>query len=138
MIWQIDKQSGYDGDSIMTELWHNVKYENKFIRNLHPVKGGTGPYGDEIYFENNNTQKNNLESGFSSSISSFEDQINKCHKCDLGNSRTNFVFGVGDENASLMLVGEAPGEKEDLEGEPFVGRAGKLLDKMLISINLGF
>ena len=92
-------------------------------------------YGDEIYFENNNTQKNNLESGFSSSISSFEDQINKCHKCDLGNSRTNFVFGVGDENASLMLVGEAPGEKEDLEGEPFVGRAGKLLDKILNAIN---
>ena len=93
-------------------------------------------YGDEIYFENNNTQKNNLESGFSSSISSFEDQINTCHKCDLGNSRTNFVFGVGDENASLMLVGEAPGEKEDLEGEPFVGRAGKLLDKILNAINV--
>ena len=92
-------------------------------------------YGDEVYFENKNTQKNNLESGFSSSISSFEDQINKCHKCDLGNSRTNFVFGVGDENASLMLVGEAPGEKEDLEGEPFVGRAGKLLDKILNAIN---
>jgi len=53
MIWQIDKQSGYDGDSIITELWYNVKYENKFIRNLHPVKGGTGPYGDDIYFLSN-------------------------------------------------------------------------------------
>ena len=52
----------------------------------------------------------------------------------MGDSRTNFVFGVGDPDASLMLVGEAPGEKEDIEGEPFVGRAGKLLDKILIAI----
>jgi Uracil-DNA glycosylase len=106
--------------------------DDQLINYLSQIKD---VYGDEIFFENNNTQKNNLESDFSSSISSFEDQINKCHKCDLGNSRTNFVFGVGDENASLMLVGEAPGEKEDLEGEPFVGRAGKLLDKILKTIN---
>ncbi len=56
-------------------------------------------------------------------------------KCDLGKTRKNFVFGVGDFNASLLLVGEAPGEQEDLSGEPFVGRAGKLLDKMLTAIN---
>ena len=61
--------------------------------------------------------------------------IDKCNNiCDLHKSRTNFVFGVGDPNADLMLVGEAPGEQEDLKGEPFVGRAGKLLDDILRAI----
>ncbi len=91
-------------------------------------------YGDEIFLNYNDSSKDNSHSSFSSNITSFENQINKCHKCDLGDSRTNFVFGVGDPDASLMLVGEAPGEKEDIEGEPFVGRAGKLLDKILIAI----
>ena len=91
-------------------------------------------YGDEIFLNYNDSSKNNSHSSFSSNITSFENQINKCHKCDLGHSRTNFVFGIGDPDASLMLVGEAPGEKEDIEGEPFVGRAGKLLDKILIAI----
>ena len=91
-------------------------------------------YGDEIFLNYNDSSKDNSHSSFSSNITSFENQINKCHKCDLGNSRTNFVFGIGDPDASLMLVGEAPGEKEDIEGEPFVGRAGKLLDKILIAI----
>ena len=91
-------------------------------------------YGDEIFLNYNDPSKDNSHSSFSSNITSFENQINKCHKCDLGYSRTNFVFGIGDPDASLMLVGEAPGEKEDIEGEPFVGRAGKLLDKILIAI----
>ena len=91
-------------------------------------------YGDEIFLNHNYSSKDNSHSSFSSNITSFENQINKCHKCDLGYSRTNFVFGIGDPDASLMLVGEAPGEKEDIEGEPFVGRAGKLLDKILIAI----
>ena len=54
-----------------------------------------------------------------------------CQKCELHKTRTNCVFGVGNENATLMFVGEAPGEQEDLSGTPFVGRAGKLLDKYL-------
>ena len=56
--------------------------------------------------------------------------------CYLGKTRTEFVFGVGNPNADLMLIGEAPGRDEDLKGEPFVGRAGKLLDKILSAINL--
>lgn len=54
-----------------------------------------------------------------------------CQKCPLGATRTNLVFGTGNQNAVLMFVGEAPGESEDLSGTPFVGRAGKLLDKYL-------
>ncbi|MFQ6606025.1 MAG: uracil-DNA glycosylase [Fidelibacterota bacterium] len=61
--------------------------------------------------------------------------IRDCKKCSLGEQRTHFVYGVGDTTASLMLVGEAPGEQEDLKGEPFVGRAGKLLDKILAAID---
>jgi uracil-DNA glycosylase len=54
-----------------------------------------------------------------------------CEKCELANGRTNIVFGVGNPRARLMFVGEAPGRDEDLQGVPFVGRAGQLLDKIL-------
>lgn len=59
-----------------------------------------------------------------------------CDKCELGKTRTNLVFGKGNENAEVMFVGEGPGENEDLQGEPFVGRSGKLLDSMLACIDL--
>ena len=59
-----------------------------------------------------------------------------CRGCDLCETRTNVVFGVGVENAKIMFVGEGPGEQEDLQGEPFVGAAGKLLDDMLSIIDL--
>ncbi|RMD50245.1 MAG: uracil-DNA glycosylase [Ignavibacteria bacterium] len=61
-------------------------------------------------------------------------KINKCLKCELGKTRTNFVFGVGNPNADIMLVGEAPGAEEDKQGIPFVGRAGKLLNDILKAI----
>jgi uracil-DNA glycosylase len=59
-----------------------------------------------------------------------------CRACALCESRTQTVFGVGHERARLMIVGEAPGEQEDLQGEPFVGQAGKLLDNMLRALGL--
>ncbi len=59
-----------------------------------------------------------------------------CHKCELGDTRTNLVFGVGVRDAEIMLIGEGPGEQEDLSGIPFVGPAGKLLDDMLKIIGL--
>jgi len=64
------------------------------------------------------------------------EEVKKCNKCELCSSRTNLVFGVGSENADLMFVGEAPGYHEDQQGEPFVGAAGQLLDKLLSSIGL--
>lgn len=54
-----------------------------------------------------------------------------CHACDLHNTRTNTVFGRGSYDADILFIGEAPGEKEDLSGEAFVGASGKLLDKFL-------
>lgn len=59
-----------------------------------------------------------------------------CMRCDLGKTRRNLVFGVGNESARVMFVGEGPGEQEDLQGIPFVGPAGKLLDDMLEMIDL--
>ena len=59
-----------------------------------------------------------------------------CTACRLSETRTNVVFGVGDSGADLMLVGEAPGRNEDLQGEPFVGAAGKLLDELMAGIGV--
>ena len=60
----------------------------------------------------------------------------ECERCELCRTRHNVVVGVGDPNASVMFIGEGPGENEDLQGEPFVGRGGKLLDKMLNAVDL--
>ncbi len=60
----------------------------------------------------------------------------QCNKCKLCSGRTNVVFGVGNKNADILFVGEGPGEQEDIQGEPFVGPAGKLLDSMLSIIDL--
>ena len=65
-----------------------------------------------------------------------KEQCLNCRKCSLCETRTNVVFGVGNPNAEVMFIGEGPGENEDLQGEPFVGRGGKLLDKMLYSVDL--
>ena len=59
-----------------------------------------------------------------------------CEKCELCKTRTNCVFSVGNKNADILFVGEAPGEQEDLSGTPFVGRAGQLLDKFLYAIDI--
>ena len=59
-----------------------------------------------------------------------------CSKCALCSTRNHVVFGVGNREADIMFVGEGPGEQEDLQGEPFVGAAGKLLDEMLCIIDL--
>jgi len=60
--------------------------------------------------------------------------VTNCRRCELCNSRTQTVFGVGNPEAEWMVIGEAPGAEEDRRGEPFVGRAGKLLDEMLRAI----
>ena len=62
--------------------------------------------------------------------------VSGCTKCALHATRTQTVFGVGDENADWMLIGEAPGAEEDRLGDPFVGQAGKLLDNMLAALGL--
>ena len=65
-----------------------------------------------------------------------EQRVAECQACELHKTRTNTVFGVGDREASLMVIGEAPGADEDRQGEPFVGRAGQLLNAMLLAMGL--
>ena len=65
-----------------------------------------------------------------------KNQCLSCKSCPLCEGRHNVVFGVGNENAKIMFVGEGPGEQEDLKGEPFVGKSGQLLDKYLSLVDL--
>ena len=69
-------------------------------------------------------------------LSHLANQVEACDQCELHKSRTQTVFGVGNKNSDWLIVGEAPGADEDLKGEPFVGRAGKLLNAMLFSMGL--
>jgi len=86
----------------------------------------------------------NKKDGFSESVihqndpemQQFFHEINHCAKCGLYKSRTNFVFGMGNPHANILFVGEAPGRDEDLQGLPFVGKAGKLLEKMLNALQM--
>jgi DNA polymerase len=71
-----------------------------------------------------------------SSLADHNNQICNCKLCPLGETRNKFVYGVGNPNADIMFIGEAPGADEDRLGEPFVGRCGQLLDKILAAIQL--
>jgi len=99
-------------------------------------------FTDEFYFES----KPNLDN-----LRAMDQRINRvpalsweelktkaltCTRCPLATTRLNVVFGVGDSQTNLLFIGEAPGEQEDLKGEPFVGRAGQLLDKILAAIQM--
>ncbi len=87
-------------------------------------------FGNIIYREQNE------EWNKVNSLEEFNSQISSCKKCPLGETRKNFVFGVGNPNAEIMLIGEAPGADEDEQGEPFVGRAGQLLNNILKAVSL--
>lgn len=78
----------------------------------------------------------NIELSTADNWSELETQVATCALCDLHKTRTKPVFGVGNKKANLMFIGEAPGANEDLQGEPFVGRAGMLLNSMIQSIGL--
>jgi len=78
-----------------------------------------------------------VESTLSSELwPALQTRVSNCTLCELHTSRTQTVFGVGNKNADLLVIGEAPGRDEDLQGEPFVGRAGQLLTAMLAAIGL--
>ena len=71
-----------------------------------------------------------------SNFNNLELEAKNCHACSLSNTRNNVVFGKGSLKAKIFIIGEAPGRDEDLSGEPFVGRAGKLLNEILFSMKL--
>ncbi len=67
-------------------------------------------------------------------LQNLKDELGDCQRCKLCVGRTNIVFGEGPEDAKLMLIGEAPGEQEDIQGRPFMGRSGALLNRLLYEI----
>lgn len=93
-------------------------------------------YGSKIQLDEKLSPNRNIDKNSKSALllKSYYEEIKDCQLCSLGSTRTKFVFGVGNPDADLLLIGEAPGKNEDLQGEPFVGRAGQLLDKILDSI----
>lgn len=78
-----------------------------------------------------------FDEGDRMTLSKLRKEVRQCSKCTLAATRKNVVFGEGKTNAQLVFVGEAPGEEEDIQGKPFVGRAGKLLDQLIERIGLG-
>jgi uracil-DNA glycosylase family 4 len=97
---------------------HNLIYENEAI-NRYKINSNLavkGPKGKKLQ--------------------ELKDSITKIQNCELKNNSTNIVFSDGNPDAKIMIIGEGPGVNEDLEGVPFIGRTGELLDKMLLSINL--
>ena len=90
-------------------------------------------YGDNIYLNSNVSEDMPIDSN---KLDEYLNSIKDCLECPLGKTRKNIVLGMGNPNADIVFVGEAPGKQEDLQGLPFVGRSGKLLDKMLSSIDL--
>lgn len=89
-------------------------------------------YGSELLLENRASLKKMADTP--ASLDVYYQTIKNCHACSLARNRANLVFGTGQKKAKLMLIGEAPGEEEDKRGEPFVGKAGQLLDRILAAI----
>lgn len=73
---------------------------------------------------------------FTTTLTSIRDELGDCRRCKLHQKRKNIVFGTGNEKAGLVFVGEGPGEDEDIEGLPFVGRAGQLLTKIIEAMGM--
>ena len=88
------------------------------------------------YGKNSNKNLGNISGDKFTQLEKLKKQINSIKNCELKKSATNLVFADGNPDSSIMIIGEGPGANEDKEGKPFVGRAGKLLDKMLEAIKL--
>ena len=89
----------------------------------------TAPAGSDVQ----NAEAANPDSA---ALDAIFNELGNCQRCGLGASRTKLAYGVGNPNARLVLVGDAPGREEDLQGEPFVGEAGQLLDRILQAMGL--
>ena len=111
---------------IKSRLYHKL-INNKLVYDNKPLNRYKNN-GDKIS-EMSLNRKDNL-------LSELRNKIKSIKNCELKKSATNLVFSDGNPNAKIMIIGEGPGANEDKEGKPFVGRAGKLLDKMLESIRL--
>ncbi len=139
--------------SLLKVLSDKVDLERKLGVNylqLDPVIKNSVPYDEDVISQpptpesvcdnldtyNEETKVELSKSEKIEALSKLEEQVKKCTQCELCKNRTNVVFGVGNPDADLMFVGEAPGYYEDVQGEPFVGKAGQLLTKIIESIGM--
>ena len=111
---------------IKSRLYHKL-INNKLVYDNKPLNR----------YKNNGDKISQMSlNGKDNLLSELRNKIKSIKNCELKKSATNLVFSDGNPNAKIMIIGEGPGANEDKEGKPFVGRAGKLLDKMLESISL--
>ena len=115
-------------------LNQNANYEQELIDSFEPNFSFHKNAINRFKSDENNT--GNIDDDKISKLSELKKKINSIENCNLRKNSKNLIFGHGDINSPIMLIGEAPGEKEDETGEPFVGKAGVLLDKILYSIKL--
>jgi DNA polymerase len=129
----MSKDFSKDYHSVLTDIEHFVEQERELF-------GGAmhGEYctesKEEIEPKTVEISSNDVSWQQAASVEELNGLICKCQNCPLGATRTKFVFGVGNPKATLMVIGEAPGADEDAQGEPFVGRAGQLLNKILEAV----
>ncbi len=147
LIEALKTQKEIFGDELYTKIDMNIK---NIAENIEPPAINKEPEEAPVIsiklsndYNDNEIKKPEIKlSGFDLSfqnaktLEELDSQINSCTRCALGNTRTKFVFGKGNSNADILLVGEAPGAEEDKSGEPFVGRAGKLLTDILKAIDI--
>ncbi len=126
IIESLKNQKEIFGDDLYTSIKLNeIKYEKEVEKTLK-VSDTKKEKVSGVYSISQFEHINNLDD--------FNNEIDSCQMCGLGETRNKFVFGVGNPNADLLLIGEAPGAEEDKQGIPFVGRAGKLLTDILKAI----
>ncbi|MFQ5713920.1 MAG: uracil-DNA glycosylase [Candidatus Scalinduaceae bacterium] len=136
--------------SLLKVLYNKIDLERKFGANFLQLAPTRKAYASSenavnspkisqksLFDTHNERKKVELsKSEKTEKLKELEEEVRQCTKCGLCKGRTNVVFGTGDADADLMFVGEAPGYYEDVQGEPFVGRAGQLLTKIIESIGL--
>jgi len=123
----LKNQHNIFGDDLYEKItFSEIKYEPPKLK-VSAVAETSNIFLDQNLFNEEFVNSKNLDELYN--------HIHTCQKCDLGSTRTKFVFGAGNPNADLLLIGEAPGAEEDKQGIPFVGRAGKLLTDILKAIN---
>lgn len=128
----------------LDRFYSNALYVDKNLENVsnneaksntkEQVKKENKPLVEVDLFGNVIARREEWE--FLESLDEMNSAICECQRCALGRTRTKFVFGVGNPKADIVVIGEAPGADEDAQGEPFVGRAGQLLNKILASVDL--
>ena len=102
---------------------------------LHYFRHQNEIYGNDLILGSSEVIHPLFNMGKVSGLDLFRISIQSCQKCAIAKNRHNLVFGSGNPQADLIIIGEAPGEEEDLLGEPFVGKAGQLLDKILKAVD---